>query len=144
MIDITLLVQLLAPCLPFLLKMGDKAAEKAAEKVGEDTWNKAKAIWEKLHPLLESKDAAKEVIADIVVNPEDEDLRATLRVQLKKILEQDENLAKAIDQILHEASEPKSSDTQVKQIATGNQNQLIGNMSGNNKGIGSVQGNVNM
>jgi len=142
--DITLLVQLLAPCLPFLLKMGDKAAEKAAEKVGEDTWNKAKAIWEKLHPRLESKDAAKEVIADIVVNPEDEDLRATLRVQLKKILEQDANLAKAIDQILHEPSEPKSSGTQVKQIATGNQNQLMGHMSGSNKAIGSVQGNVNI
>jgi hypothetical protein len=46
--DIALLVKFLAPCLPFLLKVGNKAVEGASEKVGEDVWNKGKVIWAKL------------------------------------------------------------------------------------------------
>lgn len=33
--DIALLVKILAPCLPFLMGLGQKAVEKGAEKLGE-------------------------------------------------------------------------------------------------------------
>lgn len=102
--DITLLVKILAPCLPFLMKMGNKAVEAASQKVGEDGWNKAKAIWAKLHPKVEAKVAAQEAAADVAKNPEDEDLQAALRVQLKKILEEDQALAEEITKILQEAA----------------------------------------
>ncbi|WP_413174294.1 hypothetical protein [Anabaena azotica] len=46
--DIAVIVKFLAPCMPFLLAMGNKVAEGASQKVGEDIWNRAKAIWAKL------------------------------------------------------------------------------------------------
>ncbi|GAX41049.1 hypothetical protein NIES4075_20170 [Tolypothrix sp. NIES-4075] len=98
--DIALLVKFLAPCLPFLLKVGNKAVEGASEKVGEDVWNKAKAIWAKLHPKVEAKEAAKEAATDVAQKPEDEDLQASFRVQLKKILDADTPLAEEITKIL--------------------------------------------
>lgn len=42
--DIVAIVKLITPCLPFLLTMGNKAAEGASQKVGEDVWNQAKMI----------------------------------------------------------------------------------------------------
>ncbi|MBD2213838.1 hypothetical protein H6G27_28800, partial [Nostoc linckia FACHB-104] len=63
--DIALIVKFLAPCLPFLLNVGNKAIEGASQKVGEDGWNKAKAIWAKLLPKVEAKEAAKEAAADV-------------------------------------------------------------------------------
>lgn len=107
--DIALLVKFLAPCLPFLLNIGNKAVEGASQKVGEDVWNKAKAIWAKLHPKVEAKEAAKEAATDVAQKPEDEDLQASLRVQLKKILDADTALADEIAQIL-QASTDKPGD----------------------------------
>ncbi|MDZ7960566.1 MAG: hypothetical protein RMY34_22240 [Aulosira sp. DedQUE10] len=100
--DIALIVKFLAPCLPFLLNVGSKAVEGASQKVGEDGWNKAKAIWAKLHPKVEAKEAAKEAAADVAANPEDEDLQASLRVQLKKILDADTALTEEIAKIWQE------------------------------------------
>jgi len=112
--DIALLVKVLAPCLPFLIKVGNKAVEGASQKVGEDVWNKAKAIWAKLHPKVEAKAAAQEAAADVAKNPEDEDLQASLRVQLKKILETDTALAMEITQILQaETARPTGDNIQM-------------------------------
>jgi hypothetical protein len=98
--EIAVIVKFLAPCLPFLLTMGTKAAEGASGKVGEDVWNSAKAIWAKLWPKVEAKEAAKEAAEDVAKNPDDEDLQVSLRVQLKKILEADTELAEEIAKIL--------------------------------------------
>ncbi|MEH2402813.1 hypothetical protein [Nostoc sp.] len=106
--DIALLVKFLAPCLPFLLNVGNKAVEEASKKVGEDVWNKAKAIWAKLHPKVEAKEAAKEAATDVAQKPEDEDLQASLRVQLKKILEADTVLAEEIAKIWEKTSSNNS------------------------------------
>lgn len=102
--DIALIVKFLAPCLPFLLNVGNKAVEGASQKVGEDVWNKAKAIWAKLHPKVEAKEAAKEAATDVAQKPEDEDLQTSLRVQLKKILEADTALAEEIAKIWEETT----------------------------------------
>lgn len=102
--DIALLVKFLAPCLPFLLKVGNKAVEGASEKVGQDVWDKAKAIWAKLHPKVEVKEAAKKAVIDVAQKPEDEDLQASLRVELKKILDADTPLAEEIAKILQETA----------------------------------------
>jgi hypothetical protein len=102
--DITTLVTFLTPCLPFLLKVGDKISEGAAQKIGEDTWNTAKTIWGKLHPKIEAKPAAKEALADVANNPDDADYQASLRVQIKKILEADKPLWDEIAKILADSS----------------------------------------
>lgn len=98
--DIALLVKFLAPCLPFLLNVGNKAAEGASQKLGEDVWSKAKNIWGKLQPKVEVKPATLEAAKDVASNPEDEDFQTALRVQLKKLLEQDESLVNEILQIM--------------------------------------------
>jgi PIN domain nuclease of toxin-antitoxin system len=104
------IVQILAPCLPFLLKVGNKAVEGASEKVGEDVWTKAQAIWAKLHPKVEAKEAAKEAATDLAENPEDKNLQTVLQVQLNKIFDADKALAEEIAKIFQET---KSADSSV-------------------------------
>jgi hypothetical protein len=145
--DILTLITFLTPALPYLAKLGDKAAETAAEKLGEATWTKATAIWQKLHPKVEAKPAAQEAIADLIQSPEDPDRQAALRVQLKKILEQDDELCRAIAQIL--ASNDPVPTTAINQTVTGNSNQVIGqaygstvfNVSGGSVTFGGPQNN---
>lgn len=145
--DIALLVKLLAPCLPFFLKLGDKAAgkavEKAAEKVGEQSAVKAGKIWVKLWPKVEGKAAAKEAVEDVAEAPEDEDSLGALRLQLKKLLAADAGLAAEVEALLKEA-QADAGGIWIQQSVQGNNNQVIGSMSGNAKAIGSVTGDVEM
>lgn len=142
--DLISLVQFLTPCLPFLLKLGDKTAEKVAEKMGEDGWGKAKAIWAKLHPRVEVKEAAKEAVVDLAANPEDEDLQTALRVQLKKILDSDPALAAEVTQLFQDATDAGASGTNIQVSLLGTDNVGIGLVQGSSKAIGRVEGDVTM
>ncbi len=102
--DIAVIVKFLAPCLPFLMTVGNKVVEGAAQAVGQDVWNTGKAIWGKLQPKLETKAAALEAAEDVAKNPDDEDLQASLRVQLKKILDADTALAEEIAELFKSQS----------------------------------------
>jgi hypothetical protein len=143
--EIATLVAFLSPFLPFLLKLGEKAAEKATEtaagKFGEASWTKAQAVWEKLSPKVEAKESAKEAAVDVANAPEDEDLRVALKVQLKKLLAEDEVLVKAIAQILQEDASDGIPGTRIVQNVTGHRNQIIGQLSGGQV-IGNVQKNI--
>jgi hypothetical protein len=145
--EIVTLTAFLSPFLPTLLRLGgkavDKATESAAGKFGEAAFAKAQAIWGKLSPKVEAKEAAKEAAIDVANSPDDEDSLAALRVQLKKLLEQDEELMKAIAQILAEDAPDGTSGTQIVQNVTGNQNQVIGQVTGG-KVIGNITGNATM
>ncbi|MFK0733343.1 MAG: hypothetical protein ACIWVG_19695 [Gloeotrichia echinulata HAB0833] len=130
--DVALIVKFLAPCLPFLLNVGNKVAEGALQTVGEDVWNKGKAIWAKLQLKVEAKEAAKEAAADVAANPEDEDLQASLRVQLKKILDADTTLAEEIAQILQASPHKPGDNIQVSAIAYDNSTvKLVGKIEAN-------------
>ena len=143
--DVVTLTAFLAPFLPTLLKLGSKAAESIATKAGEITGtqlteaalNKAKAIWEKLHPQVAARSSAQEAAEDLAKDPDDADSQAALRVQLKKILEADPDLAAAIAQILKSDAPDGTPGTQIVQNVTGNSNQVIGQVSG-----GQVFGNI--
>jgi hypothetical protein len=76
------------------------------------------------------------------VLPEDEDLQVALKVQLKKLLAQDEALANEIAQILQEDGTDGTPGTQIVQNVTGDRNQVIGQVSGGQV-FGNVEGNVN-
>ncbi|MBW4449831.1 MAG: hypothetical protein KME38_24070 [Spirirestis rafaelensis WJT71-NPBG6] len=108
--DIAILVKFLAPCLPFLLNVGNKAVEGASQKLGEDIWRKATVVWNKLQPKIEAKEAAIEAAVDVAKNPVDEDSIAALRQQLKKILENDSSLAAEIAKILEESAVQPTGD----------------------------------
>jgi len=98
------LVQFLAPFLPYLLKgvklAGQEAAKKLGEKAGEQGFEQARALWEKLRPKVEAKPAALEAAQDTAAHPDDEDALAALRLQLKKLLAEDESLAKELARLL--------------------------------------------
>lgn len=139
---ITELAAFLVPFLPHLLKLGEGATEKftdtIARKAGDTAARKAEDIWAKLAPKVAAKETAQEAIADVAQNPDDLDCQAAFRRQLQKLLEADQDLAEAIAQIFQD-SLGQAQTTQITQTVTGNQNQVIGQMSGGTV-IGSVQG----
>jgi hypothetical protein len=145
------LTAFLVPFLPVLLDLGQKAVAGAATKAGEtagtklteNALNKARAVWEKLHPRVVEKPAAIEAATDVAIAPDDADLQTALRVQLKKILEADGELAAAIAQILAEPAADGTPGLEIVQTVTGNQNQVIGQVSGGNV-FGNVTGNVTL
>ncbi|MEH1794004.1 MULTISPECIES: hypothetical protein [unclassified Nostoc] len=126
--DIALIVKFLAPCLPYLLNVGNKAVEGASQKVGEDVWNKAKAIWGKLYPKVEANADAKKAAEAATKNPGDEDYQAAFRAQLKDILNSDTALAQEIGKILQET---KSADSSVSLNAQSYDESIQINTAGN-------------
>ena len=98
----TTIVQFLSPFLPYLLKGGREAAKEAAKKVGEmfseDAWEKAKLLWSKLRDNKKIKEAAK-VASNL---PDDEDAHAALRLQLKLLLQNDDNLRRELAVVIEQ------------------------------------------
>jgi hypothetical protein len=109
----------LAPFLPFLLKLGDKATEEAAKKVGAAAWDEAKAIWHRIHPSIETSSAATEAAADVVAAPGDTDVEAAFRVQVKKLLHADPQLAGDIQKLTQLNVSPQNRSISVGGSATG-------------------------
>jgi hypothetical protein len=139
--EIVTLTAFLSPFLPSLLKLGGKAVEQASESASENlggaAFSKAQVVWEKLRPQIEASVGVKEAVADAANHPEDEDFQAALRVQLKKLLAGNEELLKSVEQILHEDVNDVTPGNKIVQTVTGNQNQVIGQMTG-----GKVVGNI--
>jgi len=128
----TQLVQFLAPFLPYLLKglklAGQEAAKALGKKVGEQSVDQAKALWEKLRPKVEAKPAALEAAQDAATHPDDEDALAALRLQLKKLLAEDQPLAQELARLVAQ-SRPAGKNV----TASGERSVAIG---------GSVSGSV--
>ena len=94
----------LTPALPYLLKAGEEAGKEAAKKLGADGWEKAKELWGKLRPAVEAKPLAAGAADEAAAAPEDTDAVAAFRLQLRKILGADEDLAAALQQLLGPAT----------------------------------------
>lgn len=81
----------LAPALPYLVGAtagaGQKAAEIAKSKLGEENWNKANKIWDKIRPEVEKKPEAAAALNEVAANPDDELARDALPSSLKKIMD---------------------------------------------------------
>jgi hypothetical protein len=107
--DVTTLAKDLAvfltPLLPYLLKAGEKAAEEAGKKLGGDAWDRAKGLWAKLRPKVEAKPAAQEAVQDAAAAPNDNDIQAALRPQLRKLLAEDAVLAREIERLWQEVQQ---------------------------------------
>ena len=111
-------------------KSVETVTEMATENFTEAAWVKAQAVWQKLRPKVNQKEAAVEAISDVAKDPQDQDMQICLRVQLKKLLENDESLWKVILEIMEEDAEDGTSGTQIIQNVTGSKNQVIGQVSG--------------
>ena len=146
--DTIALTAFLTPCLPFLMKkVGLPALDKAASKIGEDTWEKAKNIWEKLWPKVKKEAAAKVATENLAAKPDSKAWKAVMEEELASIFQKDPDLAEVIADFLHGRSNGHQGN-QIKQTTTTNEGQMIGQMYGgdaqNIGSIGSVQGDVNL
>jgi hypothetical protein len=131
----TSLTTVLVPLLPYLLKAGEKAAEETGKTVAVQTLDWGKSLWSKLKPKVEAKPAALEAAQDAAQAPGDEDLQAALRVQLKKLLTEDQSLAEEVSRWLEQG---KAAGINVS--ATGERSVAIG---GNVQGSTIVTGKQN-
>jgi hypothetical protein len=102
-VEIAALTSFLAPFLPYLVRAGQKVAGKAADTLGDEAAKYAQALWERLKPGVERKPAAQEAVEEVAANPEDEDALGALRIQLRKLLEEDEGLAADLTKLWQEA-----------------------------------------
>jgi formylglycine-generating enzyme required for sulfatase activity len=98
------LAGLLARALPFLLKAGGEAGEAAAKEAGKalgaGAWKQAQALWRRLQPKVEAEPKAAGAVEDVVESPDDPDVQAALRVQLRKVLTADAGLAAELAKLL--------------------------------------------
>lgn len=78
-------------------------ATKAAEKIGSELPAAVGNLWTALKGRFEAKPSAKEAMDDLLKNPEDGDLQAAFRVQLKKALEEDEGFAEQVKGLVEKA-----------------------------------------
>jgi hypothetical protein len=88
------------------LKLAGQEAAKTRRKAGEQGFEQAKALWEKLRPKMEARPAALEAAADAAAHPDDEDALAALRLQLKKLLAEDQALAQELARLLEQVRAP--------------------------------------
>lgn len=111
------LVRVLSPALPFLLKVGEKAAEEIGKRLGSGMLDRAREIWDRLrgHPDVEK------AAHDLASMPDDPDAQAALRLQLRKLLQDDPALAQELAQLREKAAaEVRTvSATADRSVATG-------------------------
>ena len=92
----------LVPLLPYLLKAGEKAAEETGKAAANQSLEWGKSLWSKLKSKVEAKPAALEAAQDVAHAPENPDLQAALRVQINKLLTEDQSLAQEVSRWLEQ------------------------------------------
>ena len=89
---VTIATTVVAFLSPYLAEAGQSAAKKGGE-----------ALMAALERRFKGKPAAQEALNDVKNNPQDEDLQAALRVQLKKSLAADADFLAELAKLLEEA-----------------------------------------
>jgi hypothetical protein len=91
---------------PYLVKIGEKAAEEVGKKLPEA----AAKVWNAIMTKFRGKAAAEEAVKDFVAEPDDEDNRAAFRKELRKVLEGEPTFATELTHLLEDAKR-QSGDT---------------------------------
>lgn len=98
------LARILGPYLPYLVEtgktVGGKAVEEVGKKAGGEAFDGAKRVWKRLRGKVEETPRAAEAVRDLAEDPEDADLQAAVRVQLRKILAADPGLVGEMAKLL--------------------------------------------
>lgn len=93
----------LAPFLPYLLKVGEKALEGASDKLGADAWDCAKGIWKKIQTKAKKDPNALKSAEDLSKSPQDMRIQSDLALHIKIFLDEDQNFAMEVNQLWDEA-----------------------------------------
>ncbi len=123
----------------FLSPYFAEGGKAAAKKVGE-------ALVATIKRRFQGKPAAEEALKDVEEAPQDEDLQAALRVQLKKVMRQDEAFAAELATLLDEARRSAPTTYQARVTGSGAAALSTGGgpaaAAGRGIAIGSVGGDV--
>lgn len=92
----------LFPILPFLLRIGESAAEESGKSLGSDAWDKAKALWGKLLPKIQASPVATDALEKARVRVEDERVKGAFELQIEEILSQDPNWTAELAKLWHQ------------------------------------------
>lgn len=103
-----------AQTLPVLEPYLPLIAAKAAEKIGGELPAAVGRLWMALSKKFNPKPAAKEALIDLLKTPDNPDVQAAFRVQLKKALEDDEVFCKQFSRLLGEARLDVSYHAEIK------------------------------
>jgi hypothetical protein len=100
---------------PYLKILSDGLIKKAGEEIGkatgESAWNKTKQLYEKIKSKFAEKSASRESIEDLEKSPDDPDSQAAARLQLKKILVEDQKFSEELTKIIKEILESEKDET---------------------------------
>jgi hypothetical protein len=121
MLDPTTLSALAATAVTALVPLLKTAAEKGAEKLGE---NAATRLFDGLKAKLASA-PAKEALDDAARNPDDADVQAALRMQVRKALEADPKFAATLRGWLAETGAPVGGGTVQTATASGDFSSVV-------------------
>lgn len=105
MIDLTQLTAFLAPFLGFLLPAAKSFADASLDQAGRHAAQHAEALWERLWPKVSGRAAAEEAANDVALKPNDSRALASLELQLEKILLENPDIAREIEELWSKASE---------------------------------------
>jgi hypothetical protein len=118
---------------PYIQEATKGFAKKMGEETGLGAISKVSQLYEAIKGKFSGKPAAEEALSDLEKTPQDADAQATLRTQLKKVLEADEAFATELAQLLKGAEEA-GANTVFNTNITGDVQKLTN--------IGTVHGNV--
>jgi hypothetical protein len=96
------LVAVLAPFLPYLVRVGEGTAEEAGKRFGAEAWERAETLWHRLRGHVEAQPAALAAAREVARAPGDELARGALRNQVQGLLVVDDVLAAELKRLLDE------------------------------------------
>ena len=120
---------ILQPYLPMI-------ATKAAGEIGKELPAAVGKVWGALKSKFDNKQAAKEALTDLLKSPDDSDLQAAFRVQVKKILEEDSVFAEELNGLVKEAGTHVDVKVRDGAVAIGDHAKAVG------KGGTLIEGSV--
>jgi hypothetical protein len=97
--ELSELVNFLAPFLGPLMAKGGEATAQAVERFGETAWHTASKLWDRIARPIQSRPAAEEAATDVAADPDDESARNALAWQLGKLLNGDPELRADIEEL---------------------------------------------
>ncbi len=108
--DIQFISTIAAAAVGFIAPYLGKAGDAVGEKLGEEIYNIVKSHFT-------HKPALQDALRDLEEAPDDSDLQAALRVQLKKLLKEDEAFALELQQVIRKAARTEAGSTIIQQVA---------------------------
>lgn len=113
---------------------GAAVLARAQEDAADATVGWGRRILQRIFGIQSEEDAAPDVVAELADDPENTDLQAALRVQIRKLLTADPQLAAEVAQMVAQAR---------NQVAVG-QGQVNAQASGNAQQANQGQGTMNV